>query len=109
MADGWSADNVAFGMGGALLQKVHRDLMSFALKGSAIRVNGVDRDLYKDPVTDSMKRSKPGRLELVRDDRGVLTTVTPDDPRPDELVTVFEDGELLVDQRFSDVRARAAL
>lgn len=32
MADGYSAANVAFGMGGGLLQKVNRDTMSFATK-----------------------------------------------------------------------------
>lgn len=39
---GFSAQNVAYGMGGGLLQKVHRDTMSFATKLSKI--------IYKDGV-----------------------------------------------------------
>jgi nicotinamide phosphoribosyltransferase len=59
---GYSADNVAFGQGGALLQQVNRDTLRFAMKCSAIRVNGEWRDVYKDPVTDNGKKSKRGRF-----------------------------------------------
>ena len=41
---GFAAQNVAFGMGGGLLQKVHRDTMSFATKLSKITYeDGVER------------------------------------------------------------------
>ena len=39
MAIGWSADNIAFGMGGALLQQLDRDTQKFAMKCSAIQIN----------------------------------------------------------------------
>lgn len=45
-----SIDNIAFGMGGGLLQKVDRDTYGFAMKCSAARVNGEWRDVYKDPI-----------------------------------------------------------
>lgn len=57
---GYSADNLAFGMGGALLQKLTRDTQKFALKCSAARVDGVWRDVWKDPVTDQGKLSSAG-------------------------------------------------
>jgi nicotinamide phosphoribosyltransferase len=60
---GWSADNVAFGCGGALLQRLHRDTCGFAFKCSSIVVDGIERDVWKDPVTDRGKRSKAGRLD----------------------------------------------
>lgn len=60
---GYSADNVAFGQGGALLQQVNRDTLRFAMKCSAIMVNGEWRDVYKDPVTDSGKRSLRGTFD----------------------------------------------
>lgn len=59
-----STGNLAFGMGGALLQKVDRDTQKFAYKCSAAKVNGEWRDVYKDPITDPGKKSKRGRLEL---------------------------------------------
>jgi nicotinamide phosphoribosyltransferase len=64
---GFSADNVAFGQGGALLQQVNRDTMSFAMKCSAIFVNGEWRDVYKDPIGDSGKKSMRGRFQVVRE------------------------------------------
>lgn len=88
---GWSLDNVAFGMGGALLQMVNRDTQKFAFKTSSMIVNGVQRDIWKDPITDSGKRSKRGRLKLIREE-GVLTTVGMDRYGFDILQTVYENG-----------------
>lgn len=107
---GYSADNVAFGQGGALLQQVNRDTLGFAMKASAVRVDGVWRDVFKAPVTDPAKRSKAGRLTLMQQD-GAYATVrldAPVDGATEALRTVFENGRLLVDDSFSAIRARAA-
>lgn len=61
---GYSADNLAFGMGGALLQIVNRDTQKFAMKCSAIYINGEWRDVYKDPVDDPGKTSLKGLLNV---------------------------------------------
>lgn len=60
--EGWSVENVVFGMGGGLLQKVNRDSLKYAMKASAISVGGKWSDIYKDPITDKGKVSKRGRL-----------------------------------------------
>jgi nicotinamide phosphoribosyltransferase len=60
---GWSADNITFGMGGALLQKLDRDTQQFAFKCSAIRRAGKWHDVYK---TATGKESKRGRLLLMK-------------------------------------------
>lgn len=103
---GWSADNIAFGSGGGLLQNVNRDTSKFAVKCSAVMVGEVWRDVFKDPITDPGKRSKAGRMKLVRAEGGYVT-VSGDDERQDELITVFENGELIFDQSFSEIRSRA--
>jgi nicotinamide phosphoribosyltransferase len=64
----YAASNFAFGSGGDLMQNVNRDTCKFAMKVSAIKVNGEWRDVYKDPITDSGKKSIRGR---VKDDRFV--------------------------------------
>lgn len=88
---GYSASNVAFGMGGALLQKVDRDTQKFAMKCSAALIDNVWRDVYKDPVTDTGKRSKRGKLELIY--TGVYSTVREYSIAAcDELLTVYYDG-----------------
>jgi nicotinamide phosphoribosyltransferase len=63
-AAGFSADNIAFGSGGGLLQKMNRDTQRFAFKCSQVVVNGVERDVFKAPISDHTKVSKAGRLEL---------------------------------------------
>ena len=55
----WAADNVAFGSGGALLQKLNRDTQKFAFKCCHIKADGKDVDVFKDPITDPGKKSPP--------------------------------------------------
>ena len=52
----------AFGMGGALLQKVNRDTFSFAQKASWGVVDGTPRAICKRPQADPGKASKAGRI-----------------------------------------------
>jgi nicotinamide phosphoribosyltransferase len=109
---GYATDNVAFGMGGALLQKLDRDTQKFALKCSAARVDGRWIDVYKDPVTDKGKQSKRGRVALVRHrEYGTWRTLAQGEPVPlgfeDAMVTVWEDGALVREWGFDEVRARA--
>lgn len=107
---GYSADNVAFGMGGALLQHMNRDTLKFAMKASAVKVNGEWRDVFKDPVTDFGKRSKKGRLDLFYN----VMTDTYSTAREDEdlvnvrmLETVYENGQLIRNQSLAQIRQLA--
>jgi nicotinamide phosphoribosyltransferase len=104
---GWSADNIAFGMGGALLQQLNRDTQKFAFKCSSITVNGEDREVWKDPVEGHDKASKRGRLALHRVNGKWVTVKNghAEDPG-DVLRTVFKDGEVLVRDTVKDVRGR---
>lgn len=67
---GYSADNIAFGMGGALLDGANRDTFGWAMKCSAIKINGVWVDVFKEAPG---KVSKKGRLELIETDNGFMT------------------------------------
>ena len=104
---GWSADNVGFGMGGALLQKVHRDTQKFAFKCSCATVNGEDRDVFKDPITDHGKKSKKGRLKLVYEN-GQYQTKALHESGKDILETVFENGVILREVNFEEVKRNSA-
>ena len=112
---GWSADNVAFGMGGALLQHVNRDTNKFAMKCSAAKVDGEWRDVYKDPVTDTGKRSKKGRLTLVKGPAGYETIRVEEleskiaTGNVEALETVWVAGKLYRDQKFDEIRELAAI
>lgn len=110
MLSGYSTENIAcFGMGGGLLQKVNRDTQRFAFKSSAQKRNGVWYDIQKQPK-DITKTSKKGILKLIKLN-GEYKTVTVDEyPEiTDEMVTVFENGELLIKYTLEQVRKNAAL
>jgi nicotinamide phosphoribosyltransferase len=102
----WSADNIAFGSGGGLLQKVNRDTSKFAIKCSEVKVNGERRQVMKDPITDPEKRSKAGRMKLLKN-AGRYETVAENVPGEDQLRVVFEDGQLMREYSFEDIRQRA--
>jgi len=105
---GWAADNLVFGSGGALLQKLHRDTLKCAFKCSFAKVNGEGVDVVKDPITDPGKKSKKGKLTLeLRDNVWVTVAEGKGQPDDDKLVEVFRHGELLVDEVFSKIRERA--
>src|SRR5262249_12467229 len=112
---GWSADNLAFGMGGALLQQLNRDTQKFAFKCSAAQIAGEWRPVFKDPITDPGKNSKHGRLALVQLQPGQFRTLenvdahTDDLATEDQLVTVFENGKIMVTDDLGSIRERAAV
>lgn len=107
-ARGYSGSNIAFGMGGGLLQKVDRDTFGFAMKASEAVINGERRDVYKDPITDNGKKSKRGRQAVVLED-GVYKTVREDElkGRTNALRPVWSNGQLLVRETLEDLRSRA--
>jgi len=112
--NGISAENLVLGMGGALLQKVDRDTQKFALKCSSAVINGKEVAVEKSPaemdaqgsITESFKKSKAGRLKLVKINGAYKTVNQHEYPElPDELHTVFENGSLINTISFEQVRA----
>ncbi len=112
IADGFSVANVGFGMGGALLQRLDRDTQQFACKASAVAIEGVWRDIHKDPISDHSKRSKPGLLGLVANPAYETVRVDEQTFQPlaggvNLLRPVYRNGALLVDDTLEVIRARA--
>lgn len=100
----FSLENMAFGMGGALLQDVVRDTERYAMKGCEIEDAISRRPIGKKPATDPTKASKfgPRWLYLVNDQ--VFVSDKPC-PGSDELMSVrYRDGLLLEDYACSMVR-----
>lgn len=109
---GFSAENINFGEGSGLLQKHDRDTQKMAMKCCSITVNGEIRDVFKQPVTDPGKRSKRGRLDTVRNEEGELWAAQMNNGElslPGSVMrTVFENGELLIDDDLATIRNRTA-
>jgi nicotinamide phosphoribosyltransferase len=117
-----SPENLALGMGGKLLQsQLDRDTNQFATKACFAILDGEEKNVVKSPtemdadgnITKSFKKSKQGKLKLVKNDDGTYRTVTSMDADyndvKDELVEVFRMGEILVDHTFEDIRERAKI
>lgn len=103
--EGISADNIAFGMGGGLLQRLNRDTCKFAMKCSAVRINGQWRDVFKEAPG---KDSKKGRLFLFQNQDGEYTTAPRANGKP-VLVKVYENGKLGKQQGLEEIRRKANL
>lgn len=104
---GWAADNVAFGMGGALLQQLNRDTQRMAIKCSSTICDGVETDVSKDPFTDINKKSLAGRLALIKQDGELVTAKGPH--KDDILIEVFRDGQILDYPTLAQIRERSAI
>lgn len=113
---GFAADNVAFGMGGALLQHMNRDTFGFAMKCCALKVNGEWQDVFKEAPG---KNSKRGRLTMIETPSGLFTCKYENLPHGarEVLQTVYNhdlttvrsvDGQPRVKEcNFNEVRANA--
>ncbi|NSL89285.1 nicotinate phosphoribosyltransferase [Chitinophaga sp. Mgbs1] len=115
---GISAENLVLGMGGALLQRVNRDTQEFALKCAYAEVNGKGINVQKMPVEmdasgnlrTSFKKSKAGRLKLVKDNGSFKTLPLHESPELEDVMhTVFENGVITRSYTFEEVRKAAAL
>jgi len=94
----FSQENFLYGMGGGLLQHCDRDWGRWAMKCSAMEVNGEWRGVFKSPETDPTKTSKAGRLDLVLEEGVYVNKVlgdTEDSFDNTAMVTVFDSGERL--------------
>lgn len=105
MENKFAVDNIAFGMGGALLQKLTRDTQSFAFKCSNITVNNIDKTVFKKPALDPNKASKAGKFSLIKEN-GFFKTVPQSNHVDDWLKPVFYNGEFLAETNFQQIKAR---
>lgn len=113
---GFAVSNVTLGIGSYTYQYVTRDSLGQALKATNSIVDGKERQIFKDPVTDKVKganfkKSQKGMCCVYRDVEDVLykdelTFDMVKDMKENLLVPVFCDGKLLVDESLSDIRAR---
>lgn len=112
MIHGWSAENIFFGMGGKLLQDHIRDDFKFAMKCSLAKIGDQWIGVQKDPKTDSGKKSKVGRLGTVYTEGLGYRMIRYSDEytgvydKDDIMRTVWENGELIVNDNFKIIKSR---
>ena len=103
-SNNWAGENIIFGMGGGLHSSVTRDTQRNAFKCSAQFRDGQWFDIFKNPL-DSSKKSKTGRFKLVKE-KNSFKTIPIDACGDNVLQTVFKNGELLIDEKFENIKSR---
>lgn len=127
LSNGFCANCVHFGSGGGLLQKLNRDSLAVAFKCCAMYVGDKCFPVGKDPIAGG-KKSYGGNPPVIRGQDGVLRNRGEYDANGnmtkalamsveefrngcpgDEMVKVFENGSIIVDQTFKDITSRAKI
>lgn len=109
-AKGFTASNLVLGIGSYTFQMQTRDSLGFALKSThgQLLENGeiVNREIFKDPVTDSGFKKSARGLVRVNEFGDLEDQVTWEQTNTGLLKTVFCEGHLLVEQSLSEIRER---
>lgn len=106
---GFSAGNIVFGVGSYVYQMNTRDNFGMAMKATYGVVNGVGRELFKDPKTDNgVKKSAKGLLRVEKEGSNYVLYDQQDvrDEMDGELKVVFEDGLLYNEQTYAQIVQR---
>jgi nicotinamide phosphoribosyltransferase len=109
----FASDCVVLGIGSYTYQYVTRDTFGTAMKATYAEVNGVPRDIFKDPITDggkAGKKSAKGLLKVIYNGNGkhyeLQEQVSKEEENEGCLLPVFKDGVLLREESLADIRAR---
>lgn len=111
---GFAANNVVFGIGSYTYQYSTRDSFGFAVKATAIGVDGDLIQLFKAPKTegDTMKKSAKGLLRVVKQDgnfvleQGVEMELDEIMDRSGELKPVYSCGEFMNQTSLAEIRSQ---
>ena len=110
---GFASSNIVFGVGSFTYQFNTRDTFCQAMKATYAVVNGEERLLFKDPITDNgTKKSQRGMVVVIEKDGeigfvdGLNKETIKNYESADLLELVFKDGKLIRDESLADIRKR---
>lgn len=109
-AKGFASTNIVLGIGSYTYQYNTRDTFGFAMKATYGEVNGVGREIFKDPITDDgTKRSKKGLLQVNYGDNMEIFCADQcswGQEKEGLLETIFLDGKLIKECTLDEIRNR---
>ena len=103
---GFCASNLVLGIGSYTYQLKSRDSLGFAMKATWCQIDGVQKEIFKKPKTDSGTKNS---LKSVKEiDGGIIAVdqVSIEEEKTGLLETVFEDGKLVKETSLSEIRKR---
>ncbi|QVD58167.1 putative nicotinamide phosphoribosyl transferase [Staphylococcus phage BT3] len=104
---GFASINVVLGVGSFSYQFNTRDTHGFAIKATYAKIKNEEKLIYKNPKTDSGKRSHKGRVAMYKDgswEDNLNLHQWLNKQNVTQLERVFEDGKLYRDQSLSEIR-----
>ena len=109
---GFASGNIVFGIGSYTYQCNTRDTFGFAVKATNSVINGEEVAIFKDPKTDSKKKSAKGRLFVFQNEDGNLELVdnviaSVEAAPANMLEVIFRDGEFVKRVTLDEIRARS--
>lgn len=110
ISQGFASTNWVAGIGSYTYQYNTRDTLGWAMKATYVEVDGLGRNIFKNPVTDNgTKKSAQGLLAVYRTADGqfqLKQNASWDDVKFCSFRKVFEDGQLFNVQSFEEIRNR---
>lgn len=106
---GFASINVVFGIGSFSMGYATRDQQGSAVKATACIVDGEFREIFKDPITDSGKKSAKGLLAVFKnsdDDFYLKDQASFEEIENCELKTIFKNGVVVKETSLSKIRSR---
>ena len=109
MDKGFSASNLVLGIGSYTYTYVTRDTYGTAMKATFGIINGKEKNIYKDPITDNgLKKSAKGRLAVTCENGELVLheelTQEEYDKIDNVLIPVFKDGKMLKEYSLIEIR-----
>ncbi len=107
LADKGFASKLVLGIGSYSYQHVTRDTHGSAVKATSIVKADERIAIFKDPKTDTKKKSAKGLLKVVREEGELvlINDVSEAEEQDSLLETVFEDGKLIKTTTLQEIRA----
>lgn len=111
---GFASSNIVFGVGSYTYQYNTRDTFAQAMKATYAVVNGQERLLFKDPITDNgTKKSQKGMVVVAEAPSGKIgyfdelnKEIIKQYADIDLLEVVFKDGKIIRDESLREIRDR---
>lgn len=89
----WASSNIVFGIGSHTFQHNMRDTLGFAMKATYIKINGVGKEIFKNPITDNLKKSAKGVVNVLNNKVIEHTTLDEIETKSD-FIPYLKDGKI---------------
>ncbi|GAA0738146.1 nicotinate phosphoribosyltransferase [Gaetbulibacter jejuensis] len=106
---GFATTNVVLGIGSFTYQFNTRDTFGFAMKATSVVVNGMRREIFKDPITDDgVKKSAKGLIKVDYEDGIYILKdeVSEIEENKGELKVIYENGKFFNFTNLNQIRER---